>query len=151
MKKLWRIVLVGAVLGLGAVTPDVAHATTPPSSTPEPIDEGESNDNAGDGALPGATVPSAGQPVDAPLIPVPPGCDQPVEPHTVFLGTVIEKDYRTVRFRIDQVRAGSPQPFADNKQIDVRYGIDAQYLDEDEQYLVGVLVDPVLRRRLVGG
>lgn len=98
--------------------------------------------SAGAQDAPPPTAPPV--PVTLPLVPVPVGCEAPPLPHIVFVGEVIERDYRTVRFRIEQVRAGRPDPFADNGVIDVRYGLDAQYLDDGERYLVSAPVDPVL-------
>jgi hypothetical protein len=79
------------------------------------------------------------------LIPVPVGCPVPDPAAVVFTGTMIGKDDVTqvVRFRIDQVRAGSAEPWAINGLIDVRYGPDYRFLAEGEQYLVGVGLDPV--------
>lgn len=119
------------------------HATTPPDSTPTESQPEGSNDNAGDGTVTGPTAAN-GTEDGGRLVPVPVGCDAPDPPRVVFLGTVVLMDYRTVRFRIDQIRAGDPAPFAVDDQIDVRYGLDAKYLDVDEQYLVGAVVDPVL-------
>lgn len=76
------------------------------------------------------------------LIEVPAGCDLPERADVAFVGTVVDSDYRTVRYRIDQLRAGSAAPWAIDGLIDVRYGLDAQYLDQGEQYLVGAAVDP---------
>ena len=80
-----------------------------------------------------------------PLIPVPEGCS-PAEPaHIVFVGEVIDRDYRTIRFEIQSVRAGDTAPFAfDGDEIDIRYGLDAQYLDDGESYLVSATVHPDL-------
>lgn len=83
-------------------------------------------------------------PVTLPVVPVPVGCEAPALPHIVFVGSVVERDYRTVRFEIEQIRAGRPEPFADDGLIDVRFGLDAQYLDDGERYLVSAPVDPVL-------
>jgi len=83
-------------------------------------------------------------PVTLPLIPVPEGCSAPPLPHIVFVGKVIDSDYRTVRFEIDTIRYGRSDPFAAGNLIDVRYGIDAQYLDDGQRYLVSALVDPDL-------
>ena len=84
-------------------------------------------------------------PLTVPLIPVPASCTQPAAAHVVFLGTVIERDYRSIRYRIDQVKWGNPAPFVADRigdqVIDVRYGLDAQYLADGEQYLVGAVVD----------
>ena len=109
-----------AVVAAATVPAGVAVAQEPPPPTAPPV------------------------PVTLPLVPVPVGCEAPPLPHVVFVGEVVERDYRTVRFRIEQVRAGRPDPFADDGVIDVRYGIDAQYLDDGERYLVSAPVDPVL-------
>ena len=79
------------------------------------------------------------------LIPVPVGCPVPEPAAAVFTGTMIGKDDVTqvVRFRIDQLRAGSAEAWAINGLIDVRYGPDYRFLDRGEQYLVGVGLDPV--------
>ena len=79
------------------------------------------------------------------LIPVPVGCPVPDPAVVVFTGTMIGKDDVTqvVRFSIDQLRAGSTDPWAVNGLIDVRYGPDYRFLTKDEQYLIGVGLDPV--------
>ena len=79
------------------------------------------------------------------LIPVPVGCPAPDPATVVFTGTMIGKDDVTqvVRFRIDQVRAGSAEPWAVNGLIDVRYGPDYRFLAAGDQYLIGVGIDPV--------
>jgi hypothetical protein len=64
-------------------------------------------------------------PVTLPVVPVPVGCEAPPLPHIVFVGTVVERDYRTVRFEIEQVRGGRAEPFADDGLIDIRYGLGA--------------------------
>ena len=71
-----------------------------------------------------------------PLVPVPQGCAAPTLPHIVFVGKVVDRDYRSVRFEIEQIRAGRPDPFSSGDLIDVRYGLDAQYLDDGGRYLV---------------
>jgi hypothetical protein len=80
-----------------------------------------------------------------PLIPVPDGCPRPDPAAVAFVGTMIGKDDVTqvVRFRIDQLRAGSAAPWAIEGLIDVRYGDDYRFLDEGEQYLIGAGPDPV--------
>lgn len=62
----------------------------------------------------------------------------------MFTGTMIGKDDVTqvVRFRIDQLRAGSVEPWAVNGLIDVRYGPDYRFLSNGEQYLIGARLDP---------
>ena len=92
---------------------------------------------------------NAGPPPDeptgpVPLIPVPAGCPTPQAADVVFVGTMAGKDDITqiVRFRIDQLRAGSAGPWAIEGLIDVRYGEDYRFLVEGEQYLIGAGFDP---------
>jgi len=99
---------------------------------------------------PPATLPPDTPPPDAglqpgSLIPVPVGCPVPDPAAAVFTATMIGKDDVTqvVRFRIDQVRAGSTDPWAVNGLIDVRYGPDYRFLVDGDQYLVGAGLDPV--------
>ena len=117
-----RSALVALVAGLAVAAP--AHAAPDPAPPPEPDV---------------ISAPTA-------LIQIPAGC--PVKPpaDVAFTGTVLAKDgdidKGTVRFRIDQVRAGSATPFEVGGLVDVRYGPDSQYLDVDAEYLVSAAVDP---------
>jgi hypothetical protein len=77
-------------------------------------------------------------------VPVPEGCTAPPLPHIVFVGKVEERDFRSVRFEVEQIRAGQTEPFVSGNMIDVRYGLDAQYLHDGERYLVSAPVDPDL-------
>lgn len=92
-------------------------------------------------------VPEPPPPTAAPsssgLVPVPEGCPQPEPAAVAFVGTMTGKDdvTKTVRFRIEQLRAGSASPWAIDGLIDVRYGDDYRFLDEDHEYLVGAGVD----------
>ena len=97
------------------------------------------------GSAPASAAPDD-EPDDRPpaLIQVPAGCPEVERADVAFVGTVLAKDFRTVRYEIDQLRAGSAGPWAIDGLIDVRYGTDAQYLDVGEQYLVGAAVDPEL-------
>ncbi len=118
-----------------SMTPDGAAAQEepPPDSVPE--------DPQGD-VTGGQTT--EGPPPTLPLIPVPTGCTAPRLPHVVFVGEVDDRDYRTIRFEIERVRSGRSDPFALGDRIDVRYGLDAQYLQDGESYLVAAVVDPDL-------
>jgi hypothetical protein len=79
-----------------------------------------------------------------PLVLVPSACTAPPQPEIVFVGTLVERDFRTGRFKIVQVRAGSEDPFAVGGLIDVRYGLDVEYLDIGTDYLVSARRDPVI-------
>ena len=77
-----------------------------------------------------------------PLVPVPSSCTAPPQPDVVFVGTLVERDFRTGRFAIEQIRAGSGP--AQGELIDVRYGLDVEYLEVGERYLVSARRDLVL-------
>jgi hypothetical protein len=144
---------VGAVLAIGSA----AQAAPPDESIPP----GDSipGDSIPDDSVPDDSIPDDSNPPDPqgdvsggntggaerlPLIPVPVGCAAPRMPHIVFVGEVVDRDYRTVRFEIERIRSGRSDPFALDNRIDVRYGIDAQYLSDDTSYLVSAVVDPDL-------
>lgn len=110
-----------------------AQEEPPPDSVPE--------DPQGDVTGGEATD---GPPPTLPLIPFPTGCSAPQLPHIVFVGVVVNRDYRTIRFEIEQIRNGRSEPFALGDRIDVRYGLDTQYLDNGESYLIAAVVDPDL-------
>ncbi len=74
-------------------------------------------------------------------VPIPNGCDAPPLPAVVFLGTLEDADYRTGRFRVDQVRAGDMARYSYGGVVDVRFGIDTKYLEKGTQYLVGARFD----------
>jgi hypothetical protein len=79
-----------------------------------------------------------------PLMLVPAGCEAPEMPEVVFVGTVVQRDFRTVRWEIRQVRAGDPQAFGAGQQVDVRFGLDGQFLNDGEDYLVSTIRDPFI-------
>lgn len=132
----WIGVLAGAACGIGAAPlVQAAPDTTEPAPVEDPlIDEGTVT-----GADTGDTVP-----VTLPLVPLPIGCTPPASPHIVFVGEVIDRDARSIRYRIESIRAGRPDPFNADDRIDVRYGLDVQYLADGERYLVSAVVDPDL-------
>jgi hypothetical protein len=99
------------------------------------VEDGGQTESGGSGPTPQQP------PVTLPLIPVPVGCTAPPPPHVVFVGKVVDRDFRAAQFEIEQVRAGNPAPFARDNRVNVRYGLDAQYLDDGERYLVSAPVD----------
>lgn len=137
MRRASIIGVLAIALSAVIMAPDRASSTAvaaPPDSGVPAEEEGTVS-----GGAAGAVTP-----VTLPLVPVPVGCTAPVMPHIVFVGTVIDSDYRTVRFEIESIRSGRSAPFAVDDRIDVRFGLDAQYLDDGEQYLVSAVVDPDL-------
>jgi hypothetical protein len=143
-----RRVLFGVALAASALAlAHPAHAqqppatTTPPPPTAAPPEGGATEPESG---VTGGGTEGEQTPVTLPLVPVPEGCTAPPLPHVVFVGKVVDRDFRSVRFEIEQVRAGQAAPFASNNQIDVRYGLDAQYLHDGDRYLVSAPVDPDL-------
>jgi hypothetical protein len=95
-------------------------------------------------ATPGDSVPDAPTPGTLPLVLVPSSCTAPPQPELVFVGTLVERDFRTGRFEIVQVRAGDETPFSVGGLIDVRYGIDVEYLEIGTDYLVSARRDAVI-------
>ena len=119
-----------------------ATVSVPAGAQEEPPSDTVPEDPLGD-VTGGDEVPDEPPPV-LPLVPVPTGCTAPTLPHLVFVGEVVKRDYRTIRFEIERIRSGRSDPFALGDLIDVRFGLDAQYLDDGESYLVGAVVDPDL-------
>lgn len=129
--------MIGGSVGASATVSAVPPTTEPPT---DPIEEDGGSTGGIDETPPVVTLP---------LVPVPTGCTAPAQPLVVFLGTVVDRDNRTVRFRIDDIRAGATFPFGavnrdGDEEIDVRYGLDAQYVQSGAQYVVGAVVDPDL-------
>jgi hypothetical protein len=131
-------------LAAALTTPMVtrAHeATAPDGSVPASAAPGEP---VPDGSIPDGTDPGPTTAATLPLVPVPSACTAPPRPDLVFVGTLVERDFRTGRFEIEQMRAGSADPFAVGGLIDVRYGLDVEYLDIGTEYLVSARRDPVI-------
>jgi hypothetical protein len=97
------------------------------------------------GAVPAPPSPPPPEEISSTsLIPVPAGCPTPDPAAVVFTGIMVAKDdiTQTVRFGIDQVRAGTAEPWAAAGLIDIRYGPDYRFLVKGETYLVGAGIDP---------
>lgn len=135
---MWRTVC-GLLLGVAALAGPAAASAAPPTSDPPAEDELSGDGGTVSGGDTGDTVP-----VTLPVVPVPVGCTAPTQPYLVFVGEVVDRDVRTIRYRIESIRYGRTDPFAGGDRIDVRYGLDAQYLDDGEEYLVSAVVDPDL-------
>lgn len=133
----WKCVLVAA--GVALMPSAAAFATPVDPDSPTPV--------VPDPPDPSVPAPEP-EPVSDPgsLVQVPAGCPVPAPADVAFVGTVIGKDEfvqkGTVRYRIDQVRAGNAAPYSVDGVIDVRYGPDSQYLELDAQYLVAAAIDP---------
>ena len=141
-RALFGVVMAAAALALA----HPAHAQQPPDTTAPPPTSAPPDGAATEqesGVIGGGTEGEQ-PPVTLPLVPVPVGCTAPPLPHIVFVGKVVDRDFRSVRFEIQQIRAGQAAPFASGNEIDVRYGLDAQYLHDGERYLVSAPVDPDL-------
>jgi hypothetical protein len=81
--------------------------------------------------------------VSGPLVVVPPACVTPPSPIAVFIGTLAGSDPTTARFAVEQIRAGSLDGYAVNTIVDVRFDDDIRFLRPGQQYLVGVIPDPI--------
>ena len=146
---LLMLVVVSGTTGFGSsVAAGAPPSTDPTTSGPSTTDPPTTDPLEEDGGSTG-DIDEAPPVVTLPIVPVPTGCTAPAQPLVVFLGTVVARDDRTARFRIDGIRAGATFPFGatnddGDEEIDVRYGLDVQYLAMGEQYLVGAVVDPDL-------
>ena len=147
-----RLLVIVAVAALAAiVAPALTSAGGTASSSAAPPDEGNFPTTSTN-VLVTSPPPTIAPPTTIVAqvggrqwpVPIPAGCDEPALPAVVFVGMVTEMDYRTARFRIDQVRAGSIDGISANGLIDVRYDIDAKFLEVGRQYLVGATIDPVV-------
>ena len=121
MRPTWRHLVLVALLAL-FLSPGASASALPPPTEPD------------EQPAAGATAEASGRRWP---MPIPEGCPTPELAEVVFLGTVVDKDYQTARFRIDQLRAGDLQPYAYGGLVDVRYGDDTRFLSEDTQYLIG--------------
>lgn len=138
---MWRAAF-GVLLGMTVLAAPVATSAAPPTSDPPGDQTGD--DLSGDGGTVTGGDTGDTVPVTLPLVPIPTGCTPPTQPHIVFVGRVVDRDVRSIRYRIESIRYGRPDPFAGDDRIDVRYGLDAQYLQDGEEYLVSAVVDPDL-------
>ncbi len=133
----WKGVLVAA--GVVLLPSPAAFATPVAPDPPAPV--------VPDPPDPSVPAPEP-EPVGDPgaLVPAPAGCPVPEPADVAFVGTVVGKDEfvqkGTVRYRIEQVRAGDATPYSVGGLIDVRYGPDSQYLELESEYLVAAAVDP---------
>ena len=146
LTRMWRAVC-GVLLACVALstphTLSAAPVEEPPVQEP-PVEEPGEEIGGDTGTVTGGGGGGDTVPVTLPLVPVPTGCTAPPQPHIVFVGEVVDRDVRTIRYRIESIRFGRPDPFAGGERIDVRYGLDAQYLVDGEDYLVSAVVDPDL-------
>lgn len=140
MRKSWRA-LFGLATGLAVLTPVGTSAGA--STGDEPPDQITSDHGAPDQ---GIDIDDEGgeESGRVPLVEAPSGCLRPELPDVVFVGTAVDRDFRTVRFETRQVRAGDAAPFEVEGFIDVRYGLDVQYFDLGADYLVSARRDPVI-------
>lgn len=79
-----------------------------------------------------------------PLVEVPQGCAPWAVTDIVFTGVVTATDARTARFADLSIRWGELPGIDESGTVDIRYGIDVQYLTEGERYLVGASLHPDL-------
>ena len=144
-----------AVAGAGVV--DGSGAQVSVSSPPEPFEDFFEDDPFAFGEIEVETSggePAVGPHTDplvdgrGPLYGVPAGCPAPELAAVVFEGEVIDTDDRSARFAVSQVRAGDLDELdggvVDDGVLEVRYGLEVQYIDTGATYLVGAQFEPLL-------
>lgn len=77
---------------------------------------------------------------------VPDECPPPPESVAVFVGLVEATDWRTARYTVLQVRAGSLDDDAVGGLVDVDYLDDVRFLEVGQRYVVGAGRDPYTQR-----
>ena len=157
--RLLRSTLVGLVWLAAAGAIGGSGAQVSASAPPEPFEEFFEEDPFAAGEVEVeietsggdlAVGPQADSLIDGrgPLSAVPAGCPMPELAAVVFEGEVIETDDRSARFAVTQVRAGDLDELAagvaDDGVLEVRYGLEVQYIDTGETYLVGAQFEPLL-------
>jgi|GEM_PF-2429023 len=88
------------------------------------------------------TLPSA-------VTTLPPGCPTPPAALAVFSAEAVSVDTVSVRFRVDQMRAGTLDAFTRGGTVEVRYGADARHLEAGSDYIVGVVAGDSVGSTLV--
>ncbi len=132
---------------IGALWPAAVNAAPPAEPVPDP----STTVVTVTPVAVGPEVPAIQEPLpivapivaSAPLVSVPPGCNAPLAPVAVFVGTLADSDATTARFAVQQVRAGSLDGYAVDTIVDVRFDDDIRYLHTGQQYLVGARPDPI--------
>jgi len=126
--------------------PLAASATTPPddpNGESAPVDTSTfvTEATVAPAALPesGAAVPAPAAGASAPLVAIPNGCPTPPVVSVVFVGTLVAKATDIARYRVEQIRAGSADSYMVGGLVDIHYDNETQYLDMEEQYLVGAV------------
>lgn len=143
------IAIVAALAGLSCAAPSASSmpmtpvdSTIPGTTAPEsnifvpipdsvPTEEGPA-EQAPSETTTTTTLPSA-------VTTIPPGCPSPPAALAVFVGEVVSTDSVAAQFRVEQVRAGTPDAFLVEGVVAVRYGGDARYLEVGRRYIVGVV------------
>lgn len=124
VRRCAAVVLAGAVCGFVGLIAQVSHA----ASRPE-VDTTTTVVDATSTTLPSAATT------------IPQGCPPAPNAIAVFVGTLRERDDISGTFTVTQIRAGSLEGYATGDVVRVRYGTDVKFLNNGEQYLVGVTTD----------
>lgn len=143
-----RIIAVSVALfllwGLGSTGDSVSADTTVPVSdtfpgASEPASTSSSTSTTSTTSTTTTTLPSA-------VTTVPEGCALPPVAQAVFSGVVTATDPVSATFSVGGVRAGSLDGYETSGSVQVRYGADVKFLTVDNEYLVGVALDPVTQQ-----
>lgn len=129
------------VSGVAAMAAPPTDPVSPPSSDPAaaPVDTSGATLPVVVGPESGAATPAPPLAPSAPLVLVPAGCPTPPIASVVFVATLVAKDKKTARYRVESIRAGGAASYIVTGLTDVRYDDETQYLDVGERYLVGAV------------
>jgi hypothetical protein len=128
--------LVALFLGFGTPALVSAETTTTTQAPAATVDTSSTSTSSTTTSTTTTTVPSA-------VTTVPEGCALPPIAQAVFVGTIASLDPVAAIFTVTQVRAGTLDGYINANSVEVRYGRDVKYLQEDTTYIVGVALDNV--------
>ena len=93
------------------------------------------------------TVVDEGSPAEststvvAPPTTIPADCVLPMPVKATFVGRLAATDPKTARFEVQQIRGGSLEGYSVAGLVDVDYGEDVRFLEQQQSYIVAVGVD----------
>lgn len=137
MMSLWGITATS--LSASSKAPAVATTSTIDGFTPG-TDGGETGEAAATTTVATTTSTSTTTTLPSAVTTIPENCPSPPVAQAVFVGTATRVDRVSATFAVEQIRAGVLDAFLVDNSVQVRYGNDAQYLDEGRRYIVGAVV-----------
>lgn len=132
--------LTAASLDASSNVPEVVTTNTIDWTTPGTDVPAETDTNASTTTVASTTTTSTTTTLPSAVTTIPENCPSPPVAQAVFIGTATNVDRVSATFTVEQIRTGVLDAFLVDNSVQVRYGNDAQYLDEGQRYIVGAIV-----------